>query len=123
MEEIALLDQVSDSARSSYVTSTGLRTLFEKKEALIQLCMRFELEKLYVFGSVLENKFSDQSDYDFLVQFKDIPFDRYTDNYFSLHEELESLLDREIDLLTENSLGNKFFKDQVTRSRLLLYAA
>jgi hypothetical protein len=55
MEEKALLDQISDSARPSYVTSRGLKILLEKKEALIELCKKFELKKLYVFGSVLEN--------------------------------------------------------------------
>lgn len=123
MQEKAFLDQVSDSNRSVYVTSKGLRLLLEKKEALIQLCEKYELEKLYVFGSALKNSFSEKSDYDFLIQFKDIPFDRYTDNYFSLHDELKNLLDREIDLLTDNSLANKYFKEQVINSRLLLYAA
>jgi uncharacterized protein len=123
MEEKAFLDQVSDSPRSMYVTSKGLKVLLEKKEALIQLCEKYELEKLYVFGSVLGNSFSEESDYDFLVQFKDIPFDRYTDNYFSLHEDLKNLLDRDIDLLTDNSITNRYFKEQVTNSRLLLYAA
>lgn len=123
MEEIPFLDQVSDSDRSVYITSKGLKLLLEKKEALIQLCEKYELAKLYVFGSVLGNSFTEQSDYDFLIQFKDIPFDRYTDNYFSLHEDLKNLLHREIDLLTDNSITNKYFKEKVTNSRLLLYAA
>lgn len=123
MHEKAFLDQASDSERSVYITSKGLKSLLEKKEALIQLCEKYELEKLYVFGSALKNSFSDKSDYDFLIQFKDIPFDRYTDNYFSLHDELKNLLDREIDLLTDNSLANKYFKEEVINSRILLYAA
>lgn len=123
MSEKAFLDQVPDSSRSMYVTSNGLKLLLEKKEALIQLCKKYELEKLYVFGSVLRNSFSEESDYDFLVQFKDIPFERYTDNYFSLHEDLKNLLDRDIDLLTDNSITNRYFKEQITNSRLLLYAA
>jgi len=123
MEEIALLDQVSDSAKPMYVSSKGINILLEKREALTQLCKKYDLAKLYVFGSALENTFNDESDYDFLIQFKDISFDLYTDHYFSLHEELENLLGREIDLLTDNSLSNKYFKDQVSNSRLLLYAA
>ena len=123
MEEKAFLDQVSDSARPVYVSSKGLNMLFQKKDALIQLCKKYELEKFYVFGSVVENKFNNESDFDFLIKFKDIPFDLYTDYYFSLHEDLEHLLGRDIDLLTDNSLTNKFFKDKVSNSRLLLYAA
>ncbi|MEB2777551.1 nucleotidyltransferase domain-containing protein [Algoriphagus sp. D3-2-R+10] len=123
MEEKALLDQVSDSAMPLYVSSKGLNMLIGRKDAIIQLCEKYELEKLYVFGSVVENKFNDESDFDFLIQFKNIPFDTYTDHYFSLHEDLQNLLGREIDLLTDNSLTNKFFKDKVYKSRLLLYAA
>jgi predicted nucleotidyltransferase len=81
------------------------------------------IEKTLCFWVCFGKYVRDDSDYDFLIQFKDIPFDRYTDNYFSLHEELENLLDREIDLLTENSLNNQHFKDQVINSRLLLYTA
>ncbi len=123
MQEIAFLDQVSDSAKPLYVSSKGLKILFDKRDALIQLCEKYELEKLYVFGSVVENKFDDESDFDFLIKFKNLSFDQYTDNYFLLHEDLQILLGREIDLLTENSLTNEFFRNRVLNSRLLLYAA
>lgn len=123
MEEKALLDQVSDSGKPLYHTSKGLLMLLEKKDILVRLCEKYELEKLYVFGSILEKKFNEQSDFDFLIQFKDIPFERYTDHYFSLHEDLGNLLGREIDLLTEKSITNSYFKEKVLNSRLLLYAA
>lgn len=123
MEEKAFLNQVSEPYRSVYLTSKGLNMLLDKKSELIELCLKHQIEKLYVFGSVLGNRFSDSSDFDFLIQFKDIPFDQYTDHYFELHEDLENLLSRKIDLLTDNSLSNKYLKEEIYSSRLLLYAA
>lgn len=123
MEELALFNQVSEPESPSYYNSKGLNFLFEKKEELVALCLKHHIDKLYVFGSVLENRFSEKSDFDFLIQFKNIPYDQYTDHYFEMHEDLEKLLGRQIDLLTENSLNNKFFKEKVNSSRVLLYAA
>ena len=123
MEDKGLLSVVSESERPVYRSSNGLNLLFNKKKELVELCLKHQINKLYVFGSVLENRFTEKSDYDFLIQFKDIPFDQYTDHYFELHDDLEKLLGRKIDLLTEKSLKNKFFKEKVVSSRLLLYAA
>ena len=123
MKENAFLNQVSESEKSVYLTSKGLSFLLTKKVELIELCLKHQIDKLSVFGSVLENRFSDTSDFDFLIKFKDIPFDQYTDHYFELHEDLEKLLNRRIDLITDNSLTNKYFKDKVLSTRLLLYAA
>ena len=123
MNEQAIFDQVSDSEIPNYGLSEGLRFLLEKKEALIELCTKHQLSKLYVFGSALSQKFSDSSDIDFLIQFKDIPFDQYTDHYFELHEDLEALLGKKIDLITDKSLSNTFFIEKLINKRVLLYAA
>ncbi len=95
----------------------------EKKEDLKQLCVKYEIARMYVFGSAVSNNFHDQSDIDILISFKEIPFDRYTDNYFNLHAELELLFGRKVDLLTERSLNNKFLIDSINQTKELLYAA
>lgn len=95
----------------------------EKKEDLKQLCVKYEIARMYVFGSAVSNNFHDQSDIDILISFKEIPFDRYTDNYFNLHAELELLFGRKVDLLTERSLNNKFLIESINQTKELLYAA
>ncbi|MEZ4526423.1 MAG: nucleotidyltransferase domain-containing protein [Desulfobacterales bacterium] len=62
------------------------------------------MEKLYAFGSVMTDTFSDDSDIDLLIKFKKIPFEKYSDNYFELHDILEKFFKRKVDLVTENSL-------------------
>lgn len=76
-----------------------------------------------MFGSAVSNNFHDQNDIDILISFKEIPFDRHTDNYFNLHAELELLFGRKVDLLTERSLNNKFLIDSINQTKELLYAA
>lgn len=44
---------------------------------------------LYVFGSILSNKFNASSDIDILIQFNPIDVLEYFDNYMDLKEKLE----------------------------------
>jgi predicted nucleotidyltransferase len=78
---------------------------------------------MYVFGSACTARFNDQSDIDFLISFKEIPIETYTDNYFELHYRLEELFNRKVDLITENSLSNPYFIESVEETKQLLYAA
>jgi predicted nucleotidyltransferase len=55
---------------------------------LVMLCEMFEIKTMYLFGSAVTEFFTDQSDIDILISFKDLPFDKYTDNYFKLLEKL-----------------------------------
>ena len=50
-------------------------------DQLIELCKNHKVSELYIFGSILTEKFSDKSDFDFLVQFEKIDFLKYFDNY------------------------------------------
>ncbi|MBN1184388.1 MAG: nucleotidyltransferase domain-containing protein [Bacteroidales bacterium] len=95
----------------------------EKIEALKDLCKAYDVKEMYVFGSVCTDKFSDKSDIDILISFKEISIEQYTDNYFHLHYKLEELFRRKIDLLTENSLANPYFIESIEETKYLLYAA
>lgn len=94
-----------------------------KLEELIYLCKKYDVKTMYVFGSINNEKFNDKSDIDFLISFKDISIEKYTDNYFELHSKLEALFNRKIDLLTENSLSNPYFISSIEETKKLLYAA
>ena len=79
---------------------------------------------MYVFGSANTDKFTPQSDIDFLIAFEDgISVAEYTDNYFALHYALRDMLGRKIDLVTENSLSNPYFIQEVEQTKKLIYAA
>jgi len=86
-----------------------------------RLCMKYNVAKLYVFGSVLNNRFSSESDIDFIVSFDKVELEQYADNYFDFKFSLEDLLNRNIDLLEEKAIKNPFFKNSVNNSRQLIY--
>ena len=95
----------------------------DKLLPLKALCVTYDVKTMYVFGSACTDKFSADSDIDILVSFKELSIEKYTDNYFALHEELEKLFERKIDLVTENSLSNPYFIQSIDETKQLLYAA
>jgi predicted nucleotidyltransferase len=87
------------------------------------LCIAYDVKTMYVFGSACTDKFNADSDVDILLSFKELSIEKYTDNYFALHEEFEKLFERKIDLVTENSLSNPYFIQSIDETKQLLYAA
>jgi predicted nucleotidyltransferase len=96
----------------------------EKRNEIELLCREFGVRRLDVFGSVLDGSFDPlTSDIDVLVEFVDnSDFDHF-DSYFGLKEGLEDLFGRPVDLVSATSIRNPYFRDQVMRTRRLLYAA
>lgn len=97
--------------------------VIDKKSELIALCQEYKVKSMYVFGSVCTDKFTDQSDIDFLIAFDNVSLDDYADYYFDLLYKLQNLLGREIDLVTESSLSNPYFIQSLDKTKELLYAA
>lgn len=87
------------------------------------LCQQHSVKKLYAFGSVLTDHFSDKSDVDLIVDFEHMDIRQYADNYFNLKFALESTLQRPIDLLEEKAIKNPYFKKNVEQQRQLIYAS
>ncbi len=92
-------------------------------DQLKNLCEAHDIKEMFVFGSACTEKFSDQSDIDILISFNDISIEKYTDNYFDLHDKLEELFKRKVDLMTENSLSNPYLIESIEETKQLLYAA
>lgn len=90
-------------------------------DRLIELCKNHKVSELYIFGSILTEKFSDNSDIDFLVQFEKIDILEYFDNYMDFKEKLEMLLGRPIDLLENQAIHNPVFRKVVDRDKKLVY--
>lgn len=91
------------------------------KKLIDGLCKKYNVKKLYVFGSVLTDKFNDKSDIDFLVQFNSLDLSQYADNYFDFKFSLEDVLKREVDLLEEKSIKNPYFLEAVNHQKQLIY--
>ena len=91
------------------------------REAIAQLCKSHGVSALSVFGSVLTERFNSESDIDFLVSFKSLPLELYADNFFSFQNALSELLKREVDLIEDKAIRNPVFRNNVDRTKVLVY--
>ena len=101
-----------------------IRLVETKRNQIGELCRRFRVRRLYLFGSAARGAFDvDRSDLDFLVEFESMPSGEYADAFFGLREHLESLFGRPIDLITSRSVRNPYLKASIDQTREQLYAA
>jgi predicted nucleotidyltransferase len=86
-----------------------------------KLCVAHKVKQLYAFGSVLTEKFSNNSDIDLIVDFEPIDIVQYADNYYDFKFSLENVLQKPIDLLEEKAIKNPYFREVVDKQRQLIY--
>jgi len=91
------------------------------KNIISNLCKQYNVKSLYAFGSVLTDRFNDNSDVDMVVAFNQIPVENYADNYFDLKFTLQDVLKRPVDLLEEQAIKNPYFLQNVNNTRQLIY--
>lgn len=89
--------------------------------ALVDLCRRYQVRELAVFGSVLGPNFTEASDVDFLVEFA--PEAQIGMLVFSsFQRELSEILQRPVDLVPKTGL-KPVIRDDVLSQAEIVYAA
>ncbi len=97
-------------------------TLLDKySNDIHELCKYHKVKRLYAFGSVLTDHFSQTSDIDLIVDFDKIDVVKYADNYFDFKFSLQDILKHPIDLLEEKAIKNPYFKKAISQKRQLVY--
>lgn len=89
-------------------------------EALAEICRRYYVRELALFGSVLRDDFRDDSDIDVLVEFEpdaEIGFFELA----RLQRELAALVGRDVDVISKRGL-NPVIRDDVLDTAEVLYA-
>ena len=81
----------------------------------------YNVDKMYLFGSVLNSTFNKESNIDLLVKFKFVELSKYFDNYMDLKEKLEHLFGRAVDLVEEQTLRNPILINSINKSKELIY--
>ncbi|MGN6213201.1 nucleotidyltransferase family protein [Parafilimonas sp.] len=101
----------------------------DNKQQIIDLCKQYHVKELYVFGSATREDFNAESDVDLLVEFKSYPsltnnneLYAYFENMDNLSDRFSSLFKREVDLLTEKNIRNKYLKKIINDEKKLIYA-
>ena len=92
-------------------------------ERIIELCRRFHVKSLWVFGSILTPRFSKNSDIDLCVDFdtEKIPLLDYADNFFDFQYALEDLFKRRVDITEDSAVSNPYFRRELDSTRKLIY--
>lgn len=102
-----------------------LPTIFGESEALSDICRRFHVRRLDLFGSAATGRGFDpaRSDLDFLVTFHELGSASYADMWFGLQEALETLAGRPVDLVSDGAIKNPYLRRRVDSERRLLFEA
>jgi hypothetical protein len=90
-----------------------------------ELCHRFRVHRLEVFGSAARGSDFDakDSDTDFLVEFIPSAAGPSLTDFFGLQAELTRILGRPVDLVEVRAIRNPYIRASIDRSRELVYAA
>ncbi len=92
-----------------------------ERDKIAEFCRRNKIKRLSLFGSVLTDRFADDSDIDMLVEFEDGAHVSLFDLGGMVHE-LTEKLGRPVDLRTPGCLS-KYFRQDVIDNAELIYAA
>ena len=94
-------------------------------EELRELCRRFHVRRLDLFGSAAREDFDPaRSDLDFLVEFDSrAPEAQSLKTYFKFKELLEALFGRSVDLVEPGAMRNPYLKASIERSREPVFEA
>ncbi|MEN6356644.1 MAG: nucleotidyltransferase family protein [Armatimonadota bacterium] len=90
-------------------------------EAIKELCKKYRVKELALFGSVLREDFRPDSDIDVLVEFESDAHIGFL-GMAALARELSGLLDRNVDLVPKGGLKRRIRKP-VLDSSMVIYAA
>ena len=98
-----------------------MKLIENNSQKIIALCKKHKVGKLFVFGSILTNRFNEKSDIDMVVDFDKVNLEDYADNYFNFKYSLEDLFGREVDLLEDKAIRNSILRRNIDNSKLLVY--
>ncbi|MFY7883219.1 MAG: nucleotidyltransferase family protein [Dolichospermum sp.] len=88
------------------------------QEEINHFCQSYSIRKLSLFGSVLRDDFTKESDVDVLVEFE--PGKTPGLDIITMEDELSSIINRQIDLRTLADLS-RYFREQVLIEAMVIY--
>ena len=84
---------------------------------IAELCQKYGVRELSVFGSLLRDDFRPDSDIDFLVVFGDDDLGPWMEKLLNMDEELRVLPGREVDLVPKDSIATS--ENWIRRNHIL----
>jgi predicted nucleotidyltransferase len=97
-------------------------------KAIADACKQHHVKELFLFGSAARSgDFTDSSDIDILVNFENLPLDTneqvfyIVENRDKFQQRLEQVFKRDIDLIEESKISNKYLRYFINKDKKLLY--
>lgn len=96
----------------------------QKRGKIRDLCGELDVRELRLFGSALSDRFDpDRSDLDFVADFNQADAPGIADRFMALATGLESIFNRQADLITRPAIKNPVFRRIIEESSIPLYVA
>lgn len=83
------------------------------------LCIRYGIQKLEVFGSFARGDARQDSDIDLIAQFTGL--NNLVDRFFSFKNEVEKISNRPVEILPNKPFKNPIFARNVNKDRKVIY--
>jgi uncharacterized protein len=88
------------------------------------LCRKLDVKELLLFGSAVSDNFDPaRSDLDFVAEFNRADASGIADRFMALATGLESIFNRNADLITKPAIKNPIFRRIVEETSIRLYEA
>ena len=96
--------------------------LKENMPRIVALCEQYHVKRLFAFGSITSDRFSfRESDIDLYVEMLPLPALERGQALIDLWDQLETVLGRKIDLVTDQPVRNHYFLSELNKTKQLLY--
>jgi uncharacterized protein len=96
----------------------------QKRGKIRDLCDKLDVRELRLFGSALSDRLDPaRSDLDFVADFNQADAPGIADRFMALATGLESIFNRQADLITRPAIKNPVFLRIIEESSIPLYAA
>ncbi len=90
-------------------------------DAVADLCRKYGVRKLEVFGSAATGEFDPEtSDIDLIYEFSDTS-PGLVKRFLAFADDLEAVFGRRVDLIANGPLENPYFRYAVNKSRITIY--
>ena len=96
--------------------------IFLNYNDIVYLCEKYRIDELSIFGSSIQDNFTQDSDVDILVSFnKNSEISLF--DIMDLENDFSQLVKREVDIVEKESLKNPIRKNKILSTREIIYAA
>ena len=102
-----------------------LHNIYIGEDQIKEICNRFLIKELAIFGSVLRDDFNESSDIDLLIEFTPDSRISFFD-IIDIQDEFKKLFGREVDIVSKNAIRrsrNYIRKKTILENHKVIYAS